>query len=322
MMRLRGVMSRQSGVAIIAALMVAALVASVAGLLMLRQQRALQQLEIRKDTAEARAATWSVLQLVRLTLRDDARLGQPDHQRKPWAVPIPEIKIENGGLSGRLTELNGRFNLNNLRSSNGEFDPAALAAYRALLANLGLPANLADSLQTAWQERRRPRTAGAANPSSASQPASAPASAAGSGELVPWLELNDLQSVPGYSEAIVRQLAPYMVTLPGNSTLNVNFASAEVLAAWLPKLGVSGAEQVLAKRRSQYFNSVDEFVAALPVNQQADVPRERLAVKSDYFWADLGARFGVVFLQHRALLDRGQNEMPTVHWLRREYGPL
>ncbi|MGL6041599.1 MAG: hypothetical protein ACRC01_10425, partial [Deefgea sp.] len=119
---------KQRGVAIIAALMVAALVASVAGLLMLRQQRALQQLEIRKDTAEARAATWSVLQLVRLTLRDDARAGQPDHLLKPWAVPIPEIKIENGAMSGRLTELNGRFNLANLLDKDGQLNPAGVAA--------------------------------------------------------------------------------------------------------------------------------------------------------------------------------------------------
>ena len=114
--------AKQTGVAIIAALMVAALVASVAGLLMLRQQRALQQLEIRKDTTEARAATWSVLQLVRLTVRDDAKEGLPDHQLKPWTVPIPEIKIENGAMSGRMIELNGRFNLANLLDKDKKED--------------------------------------------------------------------------------------------------------------------------------------------------------------------------------------------------------
>ncbi|QLG89517.1 type II secretion system minor pseudopilin GspK [Chitinibacter bivalviorum] len=290
---------RQSGVAIIAVLMVAALVASIAGLLMLRQQRALQQLEIRKDTAEARAATWSVLQLVRLTLRDDARQGEPDHLLKPWAIPIPEIKVENGALSGRLVELNGRFNVNNLITSDGQLDMAALAAYRQLMINLSLSPNLADGLQKYLTEH-----------------------ALKTGDKVklqPLLDLTELANVAGYDAATLRNLEANVVALPVSTPLNVNFVSAEVLAAWMPKLGVSGAEQALSRRRSKYFASVDDFVALLPTERQAEVPRQLLAVKSSYFWADMGARFGSVFMQHRALLDRSKAELPTVLWLRRSY---
>lgn len=288
---------RQAGVAIIAVLMVAALVASVGGLLMLRQQRALQQLEIRKDTAEARAATWSVLQLVRLTLRDDARQGQPDHLLKPWAIPIPEMKVENGGLSGRLIELNGRFNLNNLLTADGKIDATGMAAYRQLLLNLGLSAQLADALDAHWRQQQ-------------AQSAAAP-------QLL--LELNELAQLNGYNAAVLQTLEPYVVALPARSTVNVNFVSAEVLAAYLPKLGVSRAEQVLAKRRSKYFASVDEFLEQLPQDARVEVPRELWGVKSSFFWADMGARFGVVLLQHRALLDRSKSELPTVLWMRRVY---
>ncbi|QLI81080.1 type II secretion system minor pseudopilin GspK [Chitinibacter fontanus] len=289
--------SRQAGVAIIAVLMVAALVASVGGLLMLRQQRALQQLEIRKDTAEARAATWSVLQLVRLTLRDDARQGLPDHLLKPWAIPIPEMKVENGGLSGRLIELNGRFNLNNLLSPDGKIDELGLAAYRQLLLNLGLPAQLADALEAHWRQQQGKR---AVVPQ-------------------PLLELNELAQLSGYNAAVLQTLEPYVVALPARSSMNVNFVSAEVLAAYLPKLGVSRAEQVLAKRRNKYFASTDEFLEQLPAELRAEVPRELWGVKSSFFWADMGARFGVVLLQHRALLDRSKSELPTVLWMRRVY---
>jgi general secretion pathway protein K len=293
----KGPLIRQAGVAIIAVLMVAALVASVAGLLMLRQQRALQQLEVRKDTAEARAATWSVLQLVRLTLRDDARLGQPDHLLKPWAIPIPEIQIENGGLSGRLIELNGRFNLNTLLTPEGQLDPAGLAAYRQLLQNLALPASLADALERHWRAQVQ-------------QPAA---------PLQPFLEINELLNIAGYNAAVLQILEPHLVALPSATQLNINFVSAEVLAAWVPRLGVSRAEQVLAKRRSKYFNTPDELVQALPAELRAEVPVARLTVKSTFFWTDLGARFGVVFLQHRALLDRSKADMPTVVWMRRIY---
>lgn len=292
----KGPLIRQAGVAIIAVLMVAALVASVAGLLMLRQQRALQQLEVRKDTAEARAATWSVLQLVRLTLRDDARLAEPDHLLKPWAIPIPEIQIENGALSGRLIELNGRFNLNNLLTAEGRIDPAALAAYRQLLLNLALPETLADALQVDWLKRASPQ-----------------------GALPLFLDISELAAINGYSASVLQILEPHLVALPGVTPMNLNFVSAEVLAAWLPKLGVSAAEQVLSRRRSKYFSNVEEFIATLPEPLRANVPVSRLTVKSTYFWTDLGARFGVVFLQHRALLDRSQADMPSVLWMKRVY---
>ncbi|WP_373974271.1 type II secretion system minor pseudopilin GspK [Chitinibacter sp. SCUT-21] len=287
--------SRQAGVAIIAVLMVAALVASIGGLLMLRQQRALQQLEVRKDSAEARAATWSVLQLVRLTLRDDARLAQPDHMLKPWAVPIPEIQIENGGLSGRLIELNGRFNLNHVLSTDGKIDAQGLAAYRQLLVNLALPAQLADALERSWptQAKNTP--------------------------LQAVVEINELAKIDGYNAAVLQRLEPHLVALPVSTQINVNFVSAEVLAAWMPKLGVSRAEQVLASRRGKYFASVDEFAAVVPAQLRGDIPQAKLTVKSSFFWADMGARFGSVFLQHRALLDRSKADMPTVLWMRRIY---
>ncbi len=290
---------KQRGVAIIAALMVAALVASVAGLLMLRQQRALQQLEIRKDTAEARAATWSVLQLVRLTLRDDARAGQPDHLLKPWAVPIPEIKIENGAMSGRLTELNGRFNLANLLDKDGQLNPAGVAAYKKLLLNLGQPVNLADALVKHLQSK------------AILEP--------GKSKISPLVDVNELPQIDGYSIELVRQIEPSIVVLPVQTTLNVNFVSAEVLSAWGPKLTVSAAEQALAKRRSKYFSNAGDFVQQLPKEMQAEIPPAMLAVNSQFFWADMGARFGNVFLQHRALLDRSKSEMPTVLWVRRIY---
>lgn len=290
---------KQRGVAIIAALMVAALVASVAGLLMLRQQRALQQLEIRKETAEARAATWSVLQLVRLTLRDDARAGQPDHLLKPWAVPIPEIKIENGAMSGRLLELNGRFNLANLLNKAGQLNPAGVAAYQKLLVNLGLPLNLSDALLKHLQSKAILE--------------------AGKSRILPLVDVSELTQVPGYSIELVRQLEPSIVALPVQTTLNLNFVSAEVLSAWVPKLTVSAAEQALAKRRSKYFETPADFVQQLPKELQSDVPTALLSVNSQFFWADMGARFGKVFLQHRALLDRSQAEMPTVLWVRRIY---
>ena len=290
---------KQRGVAMIAALMVAALVASVAGLLMLRQQRALQQLEIRKDTAEARAATWSVLQLVRLTLRDDARAGQPDHLLKPWAVPIPEIKIENGAMSGRLTELNGRFNLANLLDKDGQLNPAGVAAYQKLLLNLGQPVVLADALVKHLQSKAIQE--------------------AGKSKILPLVDVNELTQIQGYSIERVRQLEPSIVALPVQTTLNVNFVSAEVLSAWGPKLSVSAAEQAIAKRRSKYFSNSGDFVLQLPKEMQAEIPSTMLTVNSQFFWVDMGALFCKIFLQHIALLVRFKSKMPTVLWVRRIY---
>ena len=44
-------------------------------------------------------------------LRRDREDNEIDHSQEDWATPIPALPIQGGALSGRIEDLQGRFNL-------------------------------------------------------------------------------------------------------------------------------------------------------------------------------------------------------------------
>jgi len=79
----------QSGMALISAVLVAALVASVAIVLVARAHQWLNQLQNRQNFVVAQAIAYSAIDLARFTIRDDMRNNSVDHRKEAWNLPIP-----------------------------------------------------------------------------------------------------------------------------------------------------------------------------------------------------------------------------------------
>ena len=81
--------------------------------------------------------------------------------------------------------------------------------------------------------------------------------------------------------------------MPGDSRLNVNTASAEVLAALLPMVRRPAWDKLLAARSEAPFASLEEFVTRLGqaagFDAAAEVDATRFGVGSDWFGATLTA---------------------------------
>ena len=124
---------RQRGVALLTALAVVAL-ATVAATYMMSAQ----QLQIRRTGNQLLqeqawqyalgAEAWS-----KTILAQDAADNDIDSLDENWAIELPPLPIEGGSLSGRLTDLQGRFNLNNLVNSSGKLNTASLDQLQKLL---------------------------------------------------------------------------------------------------------------------------------------------------------------------------------------------
>ncbi len=118
----------QRGAALLTAMIIVTLVATLAASMIWQQWRAVQV-----ETAE-RARTQSAwilagaLDWARLILREDARSGGADHLGEPWAVPLAEARLStflaadrsntedapDAFLSGRIADAQARYNLRNL----------------------------------------------------------------------------------------------------------------------------------------------------------------------------------------------------------------
>ena len=298
----------QRGIALITAILIAALVASLAFALSARERQWLNLVSNRTDLAAAQSFALSAIDLARLTLRDDMRNNQVDHLLEPWTVPVPPINVEEGKVGGRLIELQGRFNLYNLQSG-GKVSSTGLAALQRLLATRNLPLQWAEPLAQAMATQANLWQKTLAENKSANQAIS---------KVLPVVNLAELADLTGLDSEKLDALDHWVTVLPEATSINVNFASPEVLMAVTPGLSLKDAERLVSRRATEHFKSAQDFVYALPERLRTSTPSSPYTVESQYFLSETDAWSGRAHLRLQALLYRQRSKIPETVWVRRE----
>ncbi len=303
-------MHRESGAAIILAVLTLALVAGLAAMVVRDYGAAVASLSGRHDQAQARLLARGAVDWARNVLADDARRTSIDYFGENWAVRVPPTPVEDGEVSGELEDLSGRFDLNSLVLA-GVADPVRATVYKRLLSELGISPMEAAALAASlidWIDADDAVTSPDGAESgwyAAATPLRAPANAF-------LTDVDELTLIRGYGIDLVNRLRPFVTALPAAAPLNVNTASAEVLAAVVPGLGTDGARVLIAKRLSIPFKNPADFIARLP---RADLRPDAvpLSVTSRYFMASGRARYGLATTRMQVLLDRGRI-WPEIIW--------
>lgn len=297
----------ERGIALITAIFIAALVASLAFALSARERLWLTQLGNRNDFHAARSTVLSAIDLARLTLRDDMRNNQVDHLLEAWTVPVPPINVEEGRVGGRIVELQGRLNLYTLQSE-GKVNETGVLALQRLLSTQSLPSDWAGKMAEAmatqvmlWQKMRKTDAAAARMTS----------------KLLPVGNLEELAVLSGVNAEKLAMLEPLITVLPESTLINVNFAPPEVLMAVTPGLSLSEAESLVNRRARSYFISAQDFIKALPEKLRASTQATRYTVESQYFLSEAEAQYGRVYVRLQALLYRQRGRMPEIVWVKR-----
>lgn len=284
---------KQKGIALIVALLVVTIVAGMALMFTERQQMWMRQLEVRNNFTLATTATFSAIHMARLTLRDDARRNQVDHQREAWTIPIPPMSVENGRISGHLRELNGHFNLYNLLPTDGSLTVSddSTAIKRAASAVGITNGDLVKVLRAILTVRK-------------AEPKSTP-------ELEEAMRRTDLSA--DSREALRR----HTIVLPESTPINVNFADAEALQAAIAGLSASDASNLISRRAGSPFMTLASFTSALPESLRQSVDSSAVSVQSTYFLVQIDAWFDDIHMGYESMLLRSGTELPTILWTRR-----
>jgi general secretion pathway protein K len=295
---------RQSGAAIVLSLLTLALVAGIASFVVKDYGASMASISGRHDQAQARLLARGAVDWARNVLAEDARTSAIDHYNEIWATRVPATPVEEGEVGGELDDLSGRFDLNGLARA-GVADQDQVAVYMRLLGEVGVPANLSVELATSlinWVNAGA--TVAAGGDIGIMTAARAP------GE--PIVDVDELRQIKGYSVDLVDRLRSFVVALPVAAPLNVNTASAEVLVAVVPGLGIDQARILVAQRQTVPFKDLADFSARLP--RSSAVPgKVRLSVAGRYFLASVRARYGQSTTRMQALLDR-QKIWPEIVW--------
>ena len=276
---------RGRGFVLVNALVLVAALAAAAALLLARAEAGrarlgagleAAQLKLNLDAFEALAAT--------LLARDT---GAVDHAGEAWARPVDPVPLARGTVAGKITDLQGRFNINWLADPS---DTTAQAAFDRLAERLGVPAAAGTAIRAALAPDGPPDPAAWLRLTPPETPVG--------GAL---LMRDQLARIPGLSPRALDRLTPFVTALPADSTLNVNTAAPEVLAAFLPHLPPAALARLLRDRPRDPWRSIEAFQAAAGLAQAdteeeetdapdaATLPAERLSVGSSWFRAEITA---------------------------------
>lgn len=300
--------AQSAGFAAVSAILMAAAVAGIGTFLAWQGTLAVRQAENIADARQARQLIQVAARSATLLIaHDDPRV---DHRGEPWARGIPVIAVDGATATVYITDEQAKFNVNNLADRNG---PGAtdLAAFQRLLAKAGLPETLADAVLD-WVDADDAVTLPGGAEDAYYAGRAAPYRAANR-EIA---EIGELLLVKGFTADHLRRLAPYITALPGRTPVNVNSASAEMLAALLPEVSYATAKAIAAARDREPYGSSIEFARRLPATA-AHVAGELLDVRSDYFAVRGSVRAGRVDTGYHALVGR---EGPTLRSITQDFG--
>jgi general secretion pathway protein K len=289
-------------------MIIVTLVATLASSMLWRQWRSVQIEAAERSRAQSSWILTGALDWARLILREDRRSGSVDHLSEPWATPLAEARLStflaadlsdadaapDAFLAGRITDLQGRFNLTNLAQAAD-----AAAPHRAALERLCELVNVDPSTANLLIAGFAPRTS--TDPNEAEAAADAPLMPSSPAQLS-WL---------GLDARTVATLAPYVTVLPRPTPVNLNTAPREVLAAVLG-LDLASADRLVQHRQRTPLRSVGEVASLL----SGVVPSDAVAsVGSDFFEVRGQLRIDQRAVEERSLVERRGLQ---VVWLTRE----
>ena len=181
-----------------------------------------------------------------------------DNLGEVWAIELPPLPVEGGAIAGRLEDLQGRFNLNNLIGRDGTENELARKQFERLLALVEVDPSLAGAVVDwldADSELRFP-TGGEDVVYIASDPPYRTANSV-------ITSVSELMAIGGMDRESYIRLAPYVAALPQGTKLNVNTASDVVLASLSDNIDVGTAASLVEQRAGAEFLDIDDTFAGL-----------------------------------------------------------
>jgi general secretion pathway protein K len=294
--------SRQSGAAVLVAMLVVAMVATISAASLWKQWRSVEVESAERSRVQSSWILTGALDWARLILREDARAGGTDHLDEPWAVPLQEARLaaflaadqpvagdgqadgDNAFLSGSIADLQSRLNVANL-AAVGKVSEPALRSFSRLFETLGLPQSelslMAESL----------RLASDISPDNAQ------------GGLAPPMpqRLEHLAAM-GLLTQTIAALEPYVTVLPGRTPVNLNTASAQVLYSAIDGISMAEAQRMVDGRAGGAYRSVAD--AAKQLDGGRELAGSDFSVASRYFEVRGRLRLGQMVVEERSLVQR------------------
>ncbi|WP_313166915.1 type II secretion system minor pseudopilin GspK [Massilia oculi] len=298
---------RQRGVAVVTALLLTTLAISIVASLFWQQQVQVRSMENQRLQLQTKWIQRGALDWASVILRQP--FGGRISLEQIWATPLAETRLDqyierervqgenfNASLSGQVYDATARYNLNNL-AAGGKRDPVETEVLGRLLTNVRQEPRLARPIADFVAAGQ----ALALDQDDANQTTQTPRK----GNPMPILRVDDLLAVPGVKPETVEALRPFVIVLPTQgTTVNVNTAPAEVLAAVLPGCSISQANALVEQRKRVPWNDVQQFNTELQCRGETQ-GEPKISITSNYFLVQSRIRLDRAALDAESLVQKG-----------------
>ncbi|CAA6806572.1 MAG: General secretion pathway protein K [uncultured Thiotrichaceae bacterium] len=291
--------SRQRGVALITAMIITAIAVSIAATLVYKQQLSIRLAGNIGSLEQAYQYAIGMEDWSGIILSQDLQDSDIDALNEDWATELPPIPIPGGMMTGRLFDLQARFNVNDLiiknpDSSNSNEAEVIVEHYSEALKRLLLRLeilnsdSLVDSLAD-WIDQNDYETTNGAE-SRHYQSLDIPYLAANG----PLVSPSEIQLIKGFTEKvsdaegteskIYDRVKPFLTTLPNKALkINVNTADFNVLYALGEGLDEEQINAIITDREEDPFANAQDFIASLQLAEPEKFPIDLVDVRSSYF---------------------------------------
>ena len=305
-----GWLCQQRGVALVSALLAVALLMLVVVEFTYSSQIDTSQAKNALRVVQASCLAQSGVNLAKLALERDAKVGGVDSLGDEWAEALPPLPAGQGLISVRISDEQGKLNLNALRHANGTI----LGPWREVAERLfeirGVDVGLLDPLLDWLDSDHFPEPRGAERDHYANRtPPIVPRNG-------PLLTLGELGWIDGLQPSVLNRLRDVVTVLPSNRTqVNVNTAPADVLLALFPELAPDPLETFLNSRTREPVRGTGELIERLDFSPQAPPLTLRLTTVRTNFFA-IVAQARVEPVQHgvQVVVHRRQTKVTPLLW--------
>lgn len=299
---------RQRGVALLTAMLIMAITAIITTNMIAQMNIALHR---SGNIWNSQQAWWygiGIENWVGAKLKLDQEHSKIDSLDEAWAQNVDYLPIDGGSISGRVLDLQGRFNINNLVLGDPKTQLKQFQRLITLVTNTDpvTAETIADSAKD-WLDSDNTPTL----PSGAEDNYYLGLNPAYRVANTLMISPSELRQVRGVTPQIYNALLPYVSTLPTATPINVDTAPAPVLESLAKGLPAGTGKQLLAIRDKAPWKSVDDFLKSGPLAGQ-DVKATQLSVTTSYFLVAGRITIGTSQTQFYSVLKRADNGVTEV----------
>jgi general secretion pathway protein K len=292
--------TQQRGIALMTVLLILAIATVV-----LVSMSSSRQLDIRRTENLIRATqTWEYLFSLETwaseVLQHDIHTNKVDSFDDSWTKPLPETRVQGGKIQADITDLQGRFNLNNLLVDGQPSDPD-IQRFQRLLVFLDINPDITNTLLD-WIDKdmdiRLPN--GAEDETYMRQ--TPPYRSANRF----FADVSELLLIQGMTRKDYEKLKPYVYAANAYAPLNINTAKPLLIRCLAKDLSDYQTELLIRARNKHPFETTNDFLkhdALAGLGLAAD----SLSTTSNYFLLSGTIQVGKILLQFDSYLTREDN---------------